>query len=269
MWALSPAVRSGVPALRRSLHIARKRTPNPTAVTFVPKFVDLLPTAGELGAVCRFRADDLDSSREALYTASPLVASMLQVGSVTEVLLSAESLTVNVENERDWESVGPAVTELMEAHLGDRQHACSPELLMELGGAGYDDELAWGGDSIEAQISQLLDEHIVPYVRGDGGDLRFKGFDHQSGVVKVQMVGACSGCPSSAATLKNKVEALLMHYCPEVQGVEAVEEACGAGAAGEAEGGGERVSLEEHIRRMQEEGEATSIVWPPAGQWIR
>lgn len=58
---------------------------------------------------------------------------------------------------------------------------------------------------------------VRPAVQEDGGDIFYKGFDHKSGIVSVQLAGSCSGCPSSTVTLKNGVENMLMHYIPEVK----------------------------------------------------
>ena len=73
---------------------------------------------------------------------------------------------------------------------------------------------------IEKKIIQILDQKIRPAVAKDGGDIKFKEF--KSGIVKVQLQGSCSGCPSSTMTLKQGVQNLLCHYIPEVKGVEAI-----------------------------------------------
>ena len=75
-------------------------------------------------------------------------------------------------------------------------------------------------EEIEKRIIKLLDEKIRPAVARDGGDIKFKEFS--KGIVKVQLQGSCSGCPSSTMTLKQGVQNLLCHYIPEVKGVEAV-----------------------------------------------
>ena len=74
---------------------------------------------------------------------------------------------------------------------------------------------------IEKKIVEILDEKIRPAVAKDGGDIKFKEF--KNGVVKVQLQGSCSGCPSSTMTLKQGVQNLLCHYLPEVKSVEAVQ----------------------------------------------
>ena len=77
-----------------------------------------------------------------------------------------------------------------------------------------------GFDEIEKRIVQLLEEKIRPAIARDGGDIKFKEF--KDGVVKVQLQGSCSGCPSSTMTLKQGVQNLLCHYLPEVKKVEAI-----------------------------------------------
>ena len=75
-------------------------------------------------------------------------------------------------------------------------------------------------------IKELLETRIRPAVQEDGGDIVFKGFDAASGVVTLKMMGACSGCPSSAVTLKSGIENMLMHYIPEVTSVVEVRALC-------------------------------------------
>ncbi|XP_022678628.1 nifU-like protein 4, mitochondrial, partial [Setaria italica] len=73
---------------------------------------------------------------------------------------------------------------------------------------------------IVAMIKELLETRIRPAVQDDGGDIEYRGFDPETGIVKLKMQGACSGCPSSSVTLKSGIENMLMHYVPEVKGVE-------------------------------------------------
>ncbi len=77
-------------------------------------------------------------------------------------------------------------------------------------------------DEVVAMIKELLETRIRPAVQEDGGDIFYVAFDHDTGVVKVRMAGSCVGCPSSTATLRNGVENMLMHYIPEVRGIEQV-----------------------------------------------
>ncbi|KAL7246408.1 hypothetical protein ACSBR2_001500 [Camellia fascicularis] len=73
---------------------------------------------------------------------------------------------------------------------------------------------------IVAMIKELLETRIRPAVQDDGGDIEYRGFDLDTGIVKLRMQGACSGCPSSSVTLKSGIENMLMHYVPEVKAVE-------------------------------------------------
>ncbi|KAL6520024.1 NifU-like protein 5, mitochondrial [Orobanche hederae] len=69
-------------------------------------------------------------------------------------------------------------------------------------------------------VKELLETRIRPAVQDDGGDIEYVGFDLDAGIVKLRMQGACSGCPRSSVTLKSGIENMLMHYVPEVKGVE-------------------------------------------------
>ena len=87
---------------------------------------------------------------------------------------------------------------------------------MNSAGGDYDAK----DEDVVKTIKELLDQRVRPAVANDGGDITFSGF--REGVVYLHMRGACSGCPSSTATLRNGIENLLKHYCPEVQEVQAV-----------------------------------------------
>jgi Fe-S cluster biogenesis protein NfuA len=79
-------------------------------------------------------------------------------------------------------------------------------------------------DEIVAMIKELIEARIRPAVQEDGGDIRYVSFSEETGLVTVQLAGSCVGCPSSAVTLKQGVENMLMHYIPEVTAVVALEE---------------------------------------------
>lgn len=79
-------------------------------------------------------------------------------------------------------------------------------------------------DEVVAMIKELIEARIRPAVQEDGGDIRYIGFEEETGIVTVQLAGSCVGCPSSSVTLKQGVENMLMHYIPEVTNVVALEE---------------------------------------------
>ena len=95
------------------------------------------------------------------------------------------------------------------------------ELLDGAADAVTEEAIAPEDEEIVAQIKELLDTRVRPAVAGDGGDIVFKGY--RDGIVRLHMQGACSGCPSSRATLKHGIENMLRHYVPEVVAVEQVE----------------------------------------------
>lgn len=88
-------------------------------------------------------------------------------------------------------------------------------------------------DEVVAMIKELIEARIRPAVQEDGGDIRYVGFEDETGLVTVQLAGSCVGCPSSSVTLKNGVENMLMHYIPEVKAVAALEEEPDEDSSGE------------------------------------
>ena len=136
-----------------------------------------------------------------LKLASPLADDLCRIDGVTEVLMSADDVTVNVASQSDWETIGPQVHSILNERLaGGVAPPVDLDLLAELGsvvdGSGGG---GWAEDSVEYAICETLEERIRPFVRDDGGDITFRGFDPADGTARVQLVGACSGCPSAAA----------------------------------------------------------------------
>jgi Fe-S cluster biogenesis protein NfuA len=108
----------------------------------------------------------------------------------------------------------PILAEIMD-------HFTSGAVLIEGAEATADEEVYEGETAqVVAEIKDLIDTRIRPAVAQDGGDIMFSRFEPATGVVWLNMRGACSSCPSSAATLKSGVENLLRHYVPEVTRVE-------------------------------------------------
>ncbi|KAK2080029.1 NifU-like protein 4, mitochondrial [Prototheca wickerhamii] len=128
--------------------------------------------------------------REAM--ASPLAKSLFHIDGVKEVFFGGDFVTVTKSDDYEWSVLKPDV----------------------------DNVILEDDDEIVAMIKELLETRIRPAVQEDGGDVSFKGFDPDSGIVTLKMLGACSGCPSSALTLKGGIENMLRHYVPEVKGVE-------------------------------------------------
>jgi Fe-S cluster biogenesis protein NfuA len=187
------------------MFIQTEATPNPEVLKF-------LPGRAVLGEGTR----DFRSAEEA--AASSLAAELFALEGVTRVFYGPDFITVGKAPDQDW----PLLKAPILAAIMDHFTAGRP-LFAEAGDqAGGHDEGDYEGETaqIVAEIKDLLDTRIRPAVAQDGGDILFSRFDADTGVVWLNMRGACSGCPSSSATLKAGVENMLKHYVPEVTRVE-------------------------------------------------
>ena len=144
---------------------------------------------------------------------SPLPETLFAVDGVTGVFCGADYVSVSKDETVDWAHIKPAI-------LGAIMDALESGQPLFTGGADTVEEELPEGPARE--IKELIDTRVRPAVARDGGDIIFKGFDEQNGIVALVMRGACAGCPSSTATLKQGIENLLKHYVPEVREVVAV-----------------------------------------------
>jgi Fe-S cluster biogenesis protein NfuA len=184
------------------MFIQTEQTPNPATLKFLPGR-DVL---GEGAA-------DFTSREEA--ARSPLAERLFDIEGVEGVFLGADFVTITKSDTKEWFLLKPSILGVIMEHFT----ANRPVLLegTEIGsGHAHSDE----DDEIAAQIKELLDTRVRPMVAQDGGDITFHGFDE--GVVYLSMKGACSGCPSSTATLKAGIENMLRHYVPEVVEVRSI-----------------------------------------------
>ena len=208
---------------RRSLFIQTEPTPNPDSLKFLPGKPVL--DGGGMGR-------DFRSFREAQI--SPLAKTLFQTEGVEGVFLAADFITVSKNGEAEWLTLKPQLF----ASIMDFYASGEPVLGAADGSEPEEDSLIIKDDDSEVvqMIKELLDMRIRPSVQEDGGDIKFHGFDEDSGVVTLEMQGSCSGCPSSSVTLKSGIENMLMHYIPEVKEVENVAGGGGDGIDGSAEG---------------------------------
>ena len=257
---------------RNSLHIAIEETPNPKSMKFLPKNRAVIEPedGGEDDTCWSFR--DAVHNVEDVREGAPLAADILALDNVNEVMLTPNSITVNVNHVSEWVEIEPLIVEIVqEAYDAQLYNPFSiienAELAKEVGTTGSN--ITWEPDSIEAEIEEHLDANIRPFVKEDGGDIYLVSVEpdnnnnekeeeeEESLIVKVQMIGACSGCPSSAVTLHGRVETMLKHYFPEISSVIQVEdEAILAKLDAKP-----KTTLEEHIRILTQQGEDSSIVW--------
>ena len=142
-----------------------------------------------------------------------LVRNILSVNGVEGIFLGQDFISVNKNENIKWDEIKHIVISLINDFYADGKEFVIDENIKK----NEDLDLS----EIESKIVKILEEKIRPAVARDGGDIKFKEF--KDGVVKVQLQGSCSGCPSSTMTLKQGVQNLLCHYLPEVKEVVAIQ----------------------------------------------
>jgi len=191
------------------MFIQTQPTPNPATLKFLPGR-DVSP------------ATPYEFVSEDEAAASPLAAALFGISGVRGVFFGADFVSITKGEDADWAIVKPqALAAIMDHFVSGAPLLAdaAPDAAEDLG----EEDIVYEGEAAEivAEIKELIATRVRPAVANDGGDIIFRRFDVETGVVHLTMRGACSGCPSSTATLKNGVENLLRHYVPEVTAVEA------------------------------------------------
>ena len=172
-------------------------TPNPNSLKFLPGKV-----VSNIGSVEINKKDE---------TNNELIRNLLSINGVEGIFLGEDFISVNKYDDVEWEEVKHIIISLINDFYSNGNDFVLNKSLKEENK---------NFSEIENKIIKILNEKIRPAVAKDGGDIKFKEF--KDGIVKVQLQGSCSGCPSSTMTLKQGVQNLLCHYIPEVKNVEAV-----------------------------------------------
>ena len=180
--------------------ILTEQTPNPDSLKFLSD-----KTISTVGTE-EFQKRDKDK------ISNNFVKNLLSISGIELVLLSDKFLTVKKDNKVSWDSIRPTVI----SHINDYFQKNNTPILNK---NEKIEKLDKDSDQTIKKIKEILDSKVRPAVARDGGDIKFKSF--KNGVVKVQLQGSCSGCPSSLMTLKQGVQNLLKHYVKEVNSVEA------------------------------------------------
>lgn len=184
------------------MFIETERTPNPATLMFRPG------RAVTDGATADFPTPE---SAEV----SPLAVALFSLGDVERVFFAPDFISVTkAEGAADWNDLKTQVLGILVDHFSSG----APLFTAQSSAAVINDNPE--DAEIITQIVELIDTRIRPQVAGDGGDIVYRGFD--KGTVYLEMQGACSGCPSSTATLKMGIESLLKYYVPEVTDVRAI-----------------------------------------------
>ena len=180
--------------------IQTETTPNPDSLKFLSE--NVISTVG---------TEEFHKVKKNEIT-NPFIKELLNFSGVELVLLSKNFLSVKKTKEASWEELKPMVI----SHLNDYFEKNKQPILKD---KNIDNNVNNNDETVN-KILEVLDTKIRPAVARDGGDIKFKSFEN--GVVKVELQGSCSGCPSSLMTLKQGVQNLLKHYVKEVNSVEAI-----------------------------------------------
>jgi Fe-S cluster biogenesis protein NfuA len=184
--------------------IQTETTPNPATLKF-------LPGRTVLATGTRDFRDAVEAG-----AVSPLAARLFEVDGVTGVFLGSDFVSVT-KADGEWQHLKPAVLGAIMEHF----MSGAPVVEAGDGVAGVSGEDFDPADAeVVATIKELIETRVRPAVASDGGDITFHGF--RNGTVYLKMQGACSGCPSSTATLRHGIENLLKHFVPEVEAVQPV-----------------------------------------------
>ena len=172
-------------------------TPNPNSLKFLPG-----KNVSNSGPYEITNKDQINNE---------LVKNILSVNGVEGIFLGQDFISVNKSTQTNWDEIKHVVISLINDFYSDGKEFVIDDNIKQ-----EESNL----NEIEQKIVKILDQKIRPAVARDGGDIKFK--EYKDGVVTVQLQGSCSGCPSSAMTLKQGVQNLLCHYLPEVKEVIAI-----------------------------------------------
>ncbi|WVQ80151.1 hypothetical protein IAT38_002256 [Cryptococcus sp. DSM 104549] len=191
---------------RRTMFIQTETTPNEASLKFIPG----VPVSN--GSTHEFL--DLRSA-----LSSPLATRLLTVDGITGVFFGPDFVTCSKDDSYAWSILKPEVFAVLMEHFSSG----APLFKEGSGESSAEDTRILDTDSeVVGMIKELLETRVRPAIMEDGGDIEYKGFDEDTGIVKLKLKGSCRGCSSSSVTLKNGIERMLTHYVPEVQSVEQV-----------------------------------------------
>ena len=186
------------------MFIQTEATPNPATLKFIP------------GRIVAPDPIDIRSREEAAQ--SPLATALFAVEGVSGVFYGSDFITVTRQS-GEWEHLKPAILGAIMEHYMSGAPLLRDDGAPPTAPAGDEFFEPEDAETVET-IKDLIETRVRPAVAGDGGDITFKGY--RDGTVFLTMKGACSGCPSSTATLKHGIQNLLHHFVPEVVAVEQI-----------------------------------------------
>jgi len=180
------------------MFIQTEATPNPATLKFLPGKPVL-------------DSGTLDMPTREAAAQSPLAEKLFDIANVGGVMFGADFISVT-KSDGDWQQMKPAILgAIMEHYMSGAPLVATGAAVQAAGDDEFFDEK---DTETVATIKDLIETRVRPAVAGDGGDITFRGY--KEGIVFLQMKGACSGCPSSTATLQHGIQNLLKHFVPDV-----------------------------------------------------
>ena len=187
------------------MFIQTEETPNPSSLKFIP---DGISVAGNKSYEFKNEAQAKGNSI--------LAENLFKIEGVSSVFFGSDFITINKKDEKEWEEIKTDILTTIMDFFISKQPVVKESDEVEKSITDENDS------DIVKQIKELIEIKVRPAVAMDGGDIIYRGFE--DGIVKLELKGSCSGCPSSTITLKSGIENMLKHYIPEVEAVEQVEE---------------------------------------------
>jgi len=187
------------------MFIQTESTPNPSSLKFIP----------DGAIVAGVKTYEFKNENQAKGQ-SILAEKLFAIEGISSVFFGSDFITVNKKEEQDWEIIKTDIlTTIMDFFISKQPLVKESEASATIANDENDSDIV-------KQIKELIEVKVRPAVAMDGGDIIYRGFE--DGIVKLELKGSCSGCPSSTITLKSGIENMLKHYIPEVEGVEQVSE---------------------------------------------
>ena len=184
------------------MFIQTEETPNPQVLKFIPDGKEVLQSGTE----------EFKSQKQAA-TRSPLATQLFTIKGVVSIFLGKDFISITKNPASEWDALKADIqATIMDFFVSGK------EVMFEKKESDDNSE----DDEVTKQIKELIEMKVRPAVAMDGGDIVFHEF--KDGIVYLELMGACSGCPSSTITLKNGIENMLKHYVPEVESVEQIQE---------------------------------------------
>jgi len=182
-----------------------QNTPNPSFLKFIP------------GKKILKENQTIDFPSPKTAENSSLAKKLFEVKGVGRILIGSDYISIGKKDEKLWEDIKPQIVELLNDYFEKTEN-------IEHFPESQQSEILDNDSETLSLIKEIISNRIRPVIQEDGGDIKLVNFDENSGIVRISLKGSCSNCPSSTITLKNGIEKMLMHYVPQVNEVESIDD---------------------------------------------